>query len=250
MTEGTITAEQQETTGTAPATAGTTPAETAGTAKPVEPSTKGEKTAGTATTPMTETEIVALQDEVKQAKKLQGQADRKARQERVARKRLQQKIQSGTGEPPSEPEGEDPPDTFQEVEQAKFEGSAIRLAYSSEEYRKVLEADPTLRKIIESNPLALIKNPIDAEDAVMQLQEVLDTRVDELSEPSPKPKEEKPEDKEKPTTEETPAGFGSEVVNPQGIPEGEYKEDLKKGNVNEAVWKKMQDPKQWNQPSA
>jgi len=235
-TDGTITSDQQK---------------TAGTANPVEPPTKGGEAEEEATTPTDEAEVDQLKKELVQAKKLQGQADRKARQERLARKRLQQKIQSGAGEPSSESEEDNPPDnTFQEVEKAKFEGQALRLAYSNEEYRKVLEADSTLRRIVESNPLALVKNPIDAEDAVMQLQELLDTRADEISETSPKPKEEIPKDKENKTTEETPpVGFGAEVVNPQVIPEGQHKDDLKKGNIDEAVLNKMNDKSQWNKPA-
>ena len=197
-----------------------------------------------------EDEVAKLKVEVEQAKRLQGQADRKARRERLARKKLEKRIKTGETSP-DEPGEETPPDDedFQEVERAKAESQMTRLAFSDEKYRKALEADPTLRRITESNPLALVKSPIDAEDAVLQLQDILENRVDELSQ-TPEPTEEpKPPTEKETTPEETPPGSGA-GVNPQGTPPAGYEDNLKKGNIDEAVAGKLNDPAAWNKPSA
>ena len=67
----------------------------------------------------------------------------------------------------------------------------IRTAYGNPKYRAVLDADSTLRRIMDSNPLALVKAPLDVEDAVFQLEDFLEHRAQELtpapSAPAPRP---------------------------------------------------------------
>jgi len=219
-----------------------------GDAKPIEDtSTKGEEVDTEATTSDND-EVVRLKKENEQLKKLQGQADRKARQERLARRRLEQRIKfDSTGEPSSTESEEEPlvGDTNQEVERAKAESQMVRLAYSNENYRKILDSDPTLRRIVESNPLALVQNPIDAEDAVMQLQEILDNRADEISQSSSLVKEVPKVEKET-TAKETPERPKLGAVNPNEVPSEKYEEDLKKGDIEGAVWGKMNDKNAWN----
>lgn len=232
-------------------TAGQQSNEGAGATTSDDNAAKGGNAGQTATTSTGETpeqKTARLETELAQARLLQGQADRKAKREAQARKRLEARFR-GNANTSSSNESEDDTSSSDndEVGKARMESEILRTVYSNADYRKVLDADPTLKKIIESNPLALIKNPLDAEDAAMQIQNLLDERVDELPEPS-KPKAEvkaQPEAK-KEIAQENQSGFGAEAVNPQAAPSKGYADKMKQGDFDGAVTDKINDPTAWN----
>jgi len=86
-------------------------------------------------------------------------------------------------EPEEEPEPtEDELALITEKETLKVEKGVLGIL-KSDEYSKLLEADPTLREILENNPLGLPvfkELPIDAEDALYKIEEYLSERAAKL----------------------------------------------------------------------
>ena len=98
-------------------------------------------------------------------------------------------------EKPAKPD-EDEMALKQEREHGKFEQGVLRSVLKNKDYQKVLEKDKTLEKVLENNPASLLEEtPVDADDAISQITDYLDERVEELiKDPKEKKKEEKKED--------------------------------------------------------
>jgi len=66
-------------------------------------------------------------------------------------------------------------------EYAKVRSGVVDLLFDNDDYKEVFKVEPTLRKILKNDPLALLdETPIDAEDALEKIQEYLDSRVEEI----------------------------------------------------------------------
>lgn len=98
-------------------------------------------------------------------------------------------------EKPPEPDADETA-AESERELNRFNNGVLRKVFKNKDYQKVLEQDKTLARVLENNPLSLIEGqPVDADDAIDQVVEFLDERVDELKTQKPeKKKEEKKED--------------------------------------------------------
>lgn len=68
----------------------------------------------------------------------------------------------------------------QERELLNFEKGVTRLL-RDRKYIDLLDKDKTLARVMDNNPLSLITEPIDAEDAVYKLQDFLDERLTEIT---------------------------------------------------------------------
>lgn len=131
-----------------------------------------------------ESEVATLKKEIENQTKLQSQADKKARTEKVARKRVEQKlakIRSGEVEPEynSDNPSLDSNDSKNDIAVAVKLGISDMI-FDNSLYQKVLNGDNTLKMVIRKNPLALIDDAIDAEDAIEQIKEVLDRKANDL----------------------------------------------------------------------
>lgn len=125
-----------------------------------------------------ETEVGRLKNELEQQKTLQSQADRKSRVAEIERKKLEKQlkaIRSGeTFVPPEVPEGETPIERETRLE-AKI--GIQQLILDNSDYQNLVKQDITLREVLKNNPFALIGGFFDAQDAVEQIREKLDTMV-------------------------------------------------------------------------
>jgi hypothetical protein len=77
-----------------------------------------------------------------------------------------------------------------EIERLNAERGVANLLAFNPQFGALLEKDPTLRDILQRNPLALINQYIDAEDAVDQIKEILEGRLGDTSQastPTPQP---------------------------------------------------------------
>jgi len=128
-------------------------------------------------------EVTKLQAEVEQLTKqrdqqkiLQGQADRKARQEQAEKAKLQRELEKvRQGEdyipPVEEPSGD------KVVLGLKVLSGIQNLILENPDYQELLKRDETLQEVLRNNPFALISEYFDAQDAVEQIKEKLDKRV-------------------------------------------------------------------------
>ena len=198
-----------------------------------------------------EAKIERLEREAVQARTLQAQADRRAQRAIAARKRAERlalRGESASEQDDDTQNNSQVPTSNVEVERAKAERSMVQKAYSDPKYRAVIDSDPTLKRLLETNPLALVNNPVDSEDAVFQLEDLLDERVSAQSTPSPK-------------TPTAPVGQGASpapaaeftpgATNPVTPPSSpQHVSSMKSGNFEAAVDEKMRDQSQWNKPAA
>jgi len=92
----------------------------------------------------------------------------------------------------------------------------VDLLAENPKYQEVLKKDPTLKRIIKSNPLALLDaQPYDAQDAVDMITDILDERAEELTE-KPAEKKDKPAPAEqKPAPQPAPQSGGNNPVAPK-----------------------------------
>lgn len=139
------------------------------------------------------------EDEVTIPKKEYNALQATKRKSEKKRGRSQPKDSSPSGaqfsfEKPTEPD-EDEVALKQEREYGKFQHSVLRTVLKNKDYQKVLEKDKTLAKVLENNPLSLLdESPVDSEDALSQVVDFLDERVEDLKEDPKKKKEEKKDD--------------------------------------------------------
>jgi len=128
-----------------------------------------------------EGEVERLRKELENQKTLQSQADKKARIAEIERKKLDaqlKRIREGEGYIPPSSEGE----TSVEKEVRLNARIGIQnLILSNPDYQELLKQDITLREVMMNNPFAIIGEFYDAEDAVSQIREKLDTRVSSLA---------------------------------------------------------------------
>ncbi len=175
-----------------------------------------------------ELEVVVeqLKKNALQAQNMQSIADKKARIEKIERKRLERrlkKFQSGdTTVPPEDFEG----GTALEKEVRKDVRIGVQgLLLDKPEYQELIKRDKTLKEVLKNNPLALLEEYFDAEDAIEQITDKLNEMV---SSSKPQPEEEKEKGKEDEGKEfKAPAQPGGE--SPEPIKE-EGKKDLPKGS--------------------
>jgi len=128
-------------------------------------------------------ELRAKAARTERAESLQSQADKRARQARSDARRAQAKLRVASPNKAGDG-GAEGSDDLAIAEQAEIERDAIQgimqLGFEPK-YSELLRSDDTLRQILSDNPLALIKGEVmDAEEAVDQVRENLDVRLEKL----------------------------------------------------------------------
>lgn len=204
------------------------------------PAKSKEATTSPKTVEELEAELGQSRKETEQARRLQAQADRKARREKNLRLAAQRKAEGKDGhqDDDDESEGDEPEGLATDTVERERAELALQRASLNPKYRELIDKNPALQRVLDRNPLALVDNPIDKEDAVYQLEDYLDGLLSKES-PAPKPKE-KPED-----TDEKPAPR-TVTQNPKRSTDKGYKDSLKRGDINSAVIGKMRNPANWN----
>ncbi len=150
------------------------------------------------------------------------------------RKRSRSTVSSNSGAPfsfekPIEPNADEQA-AENERELNRFNTGVLRTVLKNKDYQKVIEKDKTLAKVLENNPLSLIEGqPVDADDALDQVIEFLDERVDEIkiSKTTKKKDDEKDEDGGKP--EPTPVKKVEVKGDGQQVEERKTLEDVSRG---------------------
>lgn len=110
-------------------------------------------------------------------------AEKRARDERILRINAEKKLKalSGAGDGGNgAPAGDgqvNANDSEAEVERLNAEKGIANLIMMTPEYQALLQKDVTLKEVLLSNPLSLITEYIDAEDAVDQIKKKLDKRL-------------------------------------------------------------------------
>jgi len=139
--------------------------------------------------------VETLEKQLKEAQMLQSQADKKRKAEEKARKKLEDKlerIRSGEISVEEEiPEGESSEDKETRL-QVRI--AVQNLILDNPDYQELLKQDITLKEVIRNNPLALVGEFLDAEDAVEQIRDKLEQRVSSLKKSQPIKEEKKEEE--------------------------------------------------------
>lgn len=118
-------------------------------------------------------------------------ADRKWRDEHKLRVNAEKRLKDlaggdGAGAPAAG--GAVTPDSNEEeIERLNAEKGVANLIMLNPKYQELLQKDPTLREVISDNPLSLIREYIDADDAIDQIQKKLDKRLQDSSANPPAP---------------------------------------------------------------
>jgi len=175
-----------------------------------------------------------LQAQLSQQKILQSQADKKARAEKIERLKLERELkQIQAGNEPIIPEvGKEISTTFIE-QKVLVKGLVAETILRNPEYQKVLETDPTLKDVLLTNPLAIVEEAYDAEDALNQIKEKLDSRVETLRASQKKveqPKEGGAEFSAGPIN--VPEGTSPEIKTPS-------KKALEEGDIEKSILSKI-----------
>ncbi|RLJ01993.1 MAG: hypothetical protein DRP11_03590 [Candidatus Aenigmatarchaeota archaeon] len=172
-------------------------------------------------------EIERLRKEIEHARNMQSIADKKAREERKARLKLEKELKKIREGRVSE---EEPLSTEPEeaVNKAIVKGRIAELLLRNPNYQKVVDQDPTLKEVLLTNPMALVEEAVDVEDAVEQIQEKIEKRLMDLE--AQKPAAEK-------ATEQKKIEAGAVQPPENRLPDEEVRrrEALKKGNIEEAI---------------
>ena len=179
-------------------------------------------------------ETERLSKELTQTKTLQSQSDRKARQESVERKKVEaelRRIQKG--------EGSIIPEVGEEIsgtvinQKILVKGLVAETILRNKDYQTILEQDPTLQEVLLTNPLAIVEDAYDAEDALNQIKEKLDLRVNNLKASQKKveqPKEGGVEFSAGPIN--VPEGTSPEIKTPS-------KKALEEGDIEKSILSKI-----------
>lgn len=172
-------------------------------------------------------ELEQLQRDAARARANQSKADR---YDRIAARNNGHFKPQATVEEPSE---EDRNRAAAE-EDRRAEKGLIALALDPA-FRDVLDADPTLRSLITTNPLAVLPSlapeALDAEDAIALVREKLQGKAEEIKKSKVQaPAKEEP----KPAAPAVPPAGG---INPTGAttPDAQYEEARKNPNVETAI---------------
>ena len=107
-------------------------------------------------------------------------AQKNLRNEKIARITAEKKLRELTGaggDNPPAPGKVNTEGNEAEMERINAEKGIANLLMMSPEYQALLSKDETLKEIMLSNPLSLISEYIDAEDAVDQIKKRLDKKV-------------------------------------------------------------------------
>lgn len=178
-------ADDNQTATTPGAEEGATPTEGQEPQANTQPGTEGASTGQEGedeTVTLSKADHEKLQGDLKQARDLQSQSDKARRaaerKARILESRAKGGAENGDGQT-ADPAPVDLEYTDTEKQQimGQAEKGVLQLLVGNDQYREVLNNDPTLKDIISKNPLALITEYIDAEDAVEQIKEMLDGRV-------------------------------------------------------------------------
>jgi hypothetical protein len=131
--------------------------------------------------PVEELKNEVAREKARAATALQETAEKRTRDERILRINAEKKLKAlgaggkGDDAPPAgtvnAEEGE------AEVERLNAEKGIANLLMMTPEYQALLQKDETLKEVLLSNPLSLISDYIDAEDAVDQIKKKLDKRI-------------------------------------------------------------------------
>ena len=179
-------------------------------------------------------DVERLNRDLTQTKTLQSQSDRKARQESVERKKVEaelRRIQKGEG--PIVPEVEEEISGTAISQKILVKGLVAETILRNKDYQTILEQDPTLQEVLLTNPLAIVEDAYDAEDALNQIKEKLDLRVNNLKASQKKveqPKEGGAEFSAGPIN--VPEGTSPEIKTPS-------KKALEEGNIEKSILSKI-----------
>ena len=206
-----------------------TPAGQEGTTPPAVPAATPANNAGQGeTVTLSKEEAEQLRRDAARASANQSKADRYDRMTR-----------NGGGhfkpQAPATPPSEDEQKAAAEAEDRKAEKGLLGLA-ADPAYREALDADPTLRTLLTTNPLAILPayapDALDAEDAIALVKEKLATRVEEIKKSKTPPPAGAPE--QKPATPPAPPAGG---VNPPAgtTPDADYEAAKKQPNTERAL---------------
>lgn len=125
------------------------------------------------------------------AQRERDEALQEAKKSRREIKILNQKLAAlaGTGDEGGDGGSQTPPSGNTEaiVVQARAERRVVGLVAGDAKYTELLASDPTLKDILLNNPLSIIKNYIDEDDAVEQVQDYLDRRLASRATTTPAP---------------------------------------------------------------
>jgi len=172
-------------------------------------------------------ELERLRKEVEHARNMQSIADKKAKEERRARIRLEKELKKiQRGEVSEEISGEEysSPGLNKDI----VKGRVAELLLRNQEYQKVLEKDPTLKDVLLTNPLALVEDAVDEEDVVDQIKEKIEKRLTDIEKSEPATKKEAGKEK---------VEVGAVQPPENRLPDDEIKrrEALKKGDIEGAI---------------
>ncbi|MCK5643499.1 MAG: hypothetical protein KAJ19_21995, partial [Gammaproteobacteria bacterium] len=124
-------------------------------------------------------DVVQLTKERDQARTLQGQSDKKAKKDGIEKRKLEIKIRKLQN-------GETVEDDIVSASDAEIHLKAKNLVQGliieNADYQKLINSNYTLKEVLKNNPLALIGEYYDVEDAVDQIKEKLDKDVSLLNE--------------------------------------------------------------------
>lgn len=157
--------------------------------------------------------------DLKQARDMQSIADKGRR---VAERKLQIALKRNAGgdnqggQPNAEPASsidysEDEKKSIMDTAERKV----LNLIAFEPKYQDVLSKDQTLKDIISRNPLALITEFIDAEDAVDQIKDMLDSRVSQANSSGDGGSKQQPQGEEKDPTPGPGGETSKNVLTPE-----------------------------------
>jgi hypothetical protein len=130
-------------------------------------------------------ELDELKSDRDDARNMQSIADKEKRKVERKLKKMEHAFQNSEGSQESDTGGnldtygEYTPEEKQQIS-SEAERGVMREVINNSDYRDVLDNDSTLNDILARNPLALIDEYIDAEDAVEQITGKLDERVESM----------------------------------------------------------------------
>jgi hypothetical protein len=136
----------------------------------------------------------------KELKNLKGKHNSRGAKNRVSKKAKRSEDRGGSRfsfeEPVAPDTSEEEIDYQDKNEFVKLKSGVADLILDNENILKAVKADPTLKRILKNNPLALLDTvPIDAEDALEQISDYLDGIVSSSSEEDGDDKGDKKKDK-------------------------------------------------------
>lgn len=159
--------------------------------KPAGTGTDTPPASGSSPDPVEELKNQVTREQARAATALKDKedADKRARNEKILRIRAEKALKAATS---GSGDGNNPPAAGSEVndleeEQVRLEAEKgiFGLLAGTSAYNELLSKDPTLKEVLLTNPLSLIREYIDPEDAVDQIKKKLDDRVQSLSSSTP-----------------------------------------------------------------